>query len=251
MYKVSDIISMPVISIYESELQGIVYNLMLDFKQKKCKYLCVLNENDEIQKVLNIKDIFKIGDECIFIKNNNSLELECTYPLKSHYFNPLNLQVFNMKGQQLGHCSNILLDDKLNIVSIILNNNVEITIKKVVNIGKSIILVNDSIVNISRFKPAKTTYAYNNLKDKDNRVTILTNQKITSRQHLPDLNSNKVITNGSFLLDRTITKDVIATNGEIIAKCGTKLSKEIIYRASSYGKLIELARFSQKKTNHL
>ena len=76
MYKISDIISTPVISLYEGEHIGIIYNIMFDYRQKKCNFACILNENDNIPRLIKFKDIFKIGNDCIFIKNTSFI-LSC------------------------------------------------------------------------------------------------------------------------------------------------------------------------------
>lgn len=245
MLRISEIITSPVISLYESEFQGIVYNAVFDFSRKKCKYLCVLQEEEGLQKMLDAKDIYLVGNECVFIKNDSILELGCNLDSKSQYINPLNLQVYNMDGKLLGTSTDVLVDNKLNILSIELNNGNNIPIKNIINLGKNIILVNDKAVNISRFKPKKV----NLLKDTtiENKVTILSHTP-TFETKPQSINIEKIITDYRFLVGRTLLKNIIALNGEIIAKSGTTITKDIVNRASLYGKLVEITRYS-KKTN--
>ncbi|MGN0961376.1 MAG: PRC-barrel domain-containing protein [Christensenellales bacterium] len=249
MFKVSDIISTPVISLYESEFQGIIYNIMFDVKLKKCKYLCVLNEEDGIQRMLKIKDIYQVGSECIFIRNESALELECNYESEiGNYNNPLNLKVYNMNGKFLGTSSDIILDDKFNIQSIVLNNGEVINNENIFNLGRTIILVDNINVSIAKFRPKQKTIPN---KSTENKVIILSDLREETKKSTAskDNNSiNKIITDFRFLVGRILNKDIIAINGEMIAKNGSTITKDIVNKASFYGKLVEVARYS-KKTN--
>lgn len=244
MFKISNIISMPVISIYEGEFQGIIYNIMFDFKNKKCKYLCILNEEEGIQKVLKLSDIYLVGDECIFIKNNSVLELECIYNMDMINSTPLNSKCYNMNGKMIGTSIDILLDKKFNLQSIILNNGESINSNQIVNMSNSIILSNQSPINISKFKPKQKTYIDNIA---ENKVVLLSPTKKTNIiQEKTNNTQNKIITDFGFLIGRKLNKDITAINGEIIAKNGNTITKEIVHKASFYGKLAEITRYSKK-----
>lgn len=233
---------MPVISLYESELHGIIYNVLFDPKSLKVKYMCVLNEEDGIQHVLNISDIFKIGKNCVFIKNSKVLELECTQEhVLNYYNNILNLKVYNMAGEELGNSQDIEIDEKFKINDIILNSQKVIPSSNIINIGKSIILTNESKANISRFKPRYKHIKYQEIDS--NKVIILNDLNTKSK----DVINNKIMTNSSFLIGRTLTQDIQAPNGEIIAKKNSIINNELLNKASIYGKVIEIARHSIKK----
>lgn len=248
MFKVSDLISSPVISLYESEYQGIIYNILFDFKLKKVKYLCILNEDDGMQKVLKVNDIFSIGQECIFIKNNTFLELECNYESEiNNYNNPLNLTTYNTEGKRLGISTDLILDEKFNINSILLNNGETIKCDHLLNIGKNIILIDSNNINISKLKPKQKNITRKNT---NNKVTILSNTNtIQPCVSTPIVNTQKIITDFRFLIGRILQKDIFAINGELIAKNGSTITKDMVNKASSYGKLVEVARYSNKKTN--
>lgn len=51
----------------------------------------------------------------------------------------------------------------------------------------------------------------------------------------------RVICDYSFLLDRTLQKDVIALNGTVIAKSGERITDEVVSKARREGKLVDLA----------
>lgn len=245
MFKISDVISLPVISIYESDYKGIVYNLLLDKTQKKCKYFCILDEEENINHRLPIDNIFTIGDECILIKNNTLLELDCNNHYELNLINPLNLPVYNLNGKSFGSCIDIIIDNKQCVSSMLLSNGATIQADKILNIGNSAILIGEKNINIAKFKPNQR------IKQKltnHNKVVMLTkfDKPSTENTNNPS-NTNKIITDFRFLIGRILNKDIVAINGEIIAKHGTAITKDIINKASLYGKLVEITRHSSNK----
>lgn len=249
MYKISKIISLPIISLYESEYQGTIYNIVFDCKSQKCKFIYLLNEDDNVEKIINFSDIYTIGKHCLFIKNNSCLNLKSNYDyILNNLTSLINLPVYNMKGDNIGTTKDIELDEKFDLQNIILSNGTSIPRTQIINFGKTTILVNDIIVNIAKFKPKlKTIKPYNCpskviiLKDKQ-----MHNNEDVKRKTLTPNQNNKIITDYKFLINRIISQDILSYNGEVIAKKGSYIDKSIVNKASLYGKLIELARYSKK-----
>ncbi len=237
MYKISDIISTPVISLYEGEHIGIVYNIMFDYRQKKCSFACILNENDNIPRLIKFKDIFKIGNDCIFIKNLTCLDLEtnCEKEMEENT-NPINLKVYNLSCEYVGTSHDIIVDDNFRISQIVLNNGKIIERNDILNIGKSTIIIGND-VSIQKFKPVVKSIKIQNTPKK---VMILSD--FIKNEATPQ---NKIITDFRFLIGRILSQDVIALNGEMIAKKDSIVTKDIVNKASSYGKLVEIARYSK------
>lgn len=247
MLKVSEIISLPVISLYEGEFLGIIYNILFDLKRKKCKYLCVLNEESGIQHLLCVNDIYLIGKECLFIKNRSALELECNFDSElGNYYSPINLKTYNLSGDLIGTSLDIVISNKLEMHTILLDNGQEIESSNIFNLGKSIILVDNQNIKISRFRPKQKNVQRKKIQN--NKVTILLNDEKQTPRQAKENSINKILTDFRFLIGRTISKDVVALNGELIARNGTVITKDIVNKASLYGKLVEITRYS-KKTN--
>ena len=247
MYKISKIISLPVISLYESEYQGTIYNIVFDNKCNKCKFLYILNDDDNIEKIINLNDIYLVGKNCIFIKNTSCIDLKTNFDMELKQFTPLiNIPVYNMKGENIGLSKDVELDDKFNIQNITLTSGTIIPQNQIFNFSKTAIIVNDIVVNISKFKPKLvSTKNYNCV----NNIVILNNKEPITRRNTPlkqTHNNNKIITDYRFLMDRTIVQDIKTINGEIIAKKDSLIDKTIVNKASLHGKLIELARYSKK-----
>ena len=237
MYKISDIISTPVISLYEGEHRGIIYNIMFAYRQKKCNFACILNENDNIPRLIKFKDIFKIGNDCIFIKNLTCLDLEtnCEKEMEENT-NPINLKVYNLSCEFLGTSHDIIVDDNFRISQIVLNNGKIIERNDILNIGKSTIIVG-SDVSIQKFKPVVKSIKIQNSPKKVMILSDFINSETNTQ--------NKIITDFRFLIGRILSQDVIALNGEMIARKDSIVTKDIVNKASSYGKLVEIARYSK------
>ena len=235
MNKISNIISMPVISLYESKHIGIIYNITLDYKQKKCKYACILNEEDNILSIVDFNDIYKIGKDCVFIKNTTVMNLKDNFDKELEVCdNPINFKIYNINGNYIGNLIDIEINNKYEITSIIIDNGQTIKKDNIVNIG-NIVLISDNTVKISKFKPIIKEIPINTINFND-KVLILNNTK--------EKNNNKIITDFRFLVGRILSKDVVALNGEIIARHGSIVTKDVVNKASYYGKLVEIARYS-------
>jgi len=243
MNKISNIISMPIISIYEGKCIGIAYNIAFDFKLKKCKYVLILDDNENTMSVLNFKDIYSIGKDCIFIKNTTLLTLQENFSKElEDYKSLINYKTYNLKGEYLGKVQDIEINNLYKITQIYLDNGQTIKSNSIANIGNIILTSNESI-KINKFKPQLNS-VYNSTSKVQDKVVILSNFS-----QLKTENQNKIITDFRFLIGRILSKDIIAINGEMIAKNGSIITKDIVNKASFYGKLVEVARYSDKKLN--
>jgi hypothetical protein len=214
--------------------------VLIDYKSKKIKYISILNENDNIPRIINIEYLYKIGNECIFIKNKENLSLEINHEEElKKYYNPINLIAYDLDGKNLGIVNDAILNNKNKINEFIINNKIY-KIEEILNIGESAILVNNKKIDIKKFQPKQEI----EISLKNEKIVTITNSpnKINQEDNI----NNKIITDFRFLLGRRLNKDIIALNGEIITRSGTIITKEIINKASYYGKLVEIARYSIK-----
>lgn len=245
MKKISEIISSTVISLYEGEELGYAYNIAFDYKTKKCKYLYILNEEENLITVAKFCDIYKIGLDCIYIKNSTLIELKDNHECELNKCkSPLNLKIYDTDGKFLGVCRDIEINENNAINNLILEEDNKIESDNIINIG-SVIIVGEKKISLSKFKPDKLIkIAQTHKKEK----VVILDKEIEPIQHKKDNTSqNKLITDSRFLMGRKISQDIIAFNGEMIARCGTTINKDILNKASLYGKLIEVARFSTIK----
>lgn len=242
MKKISDIISMPIISLYEGEYIGIVYNVMFDYRLKKCNYAIILDEKENINYAIKFKDIYKIGNQCIYIKNKTCLNLEsnCLKELEEN-LSPINLKVYSLNCELLGTSNDIVINEKYEINELIMNNGTSISSDNIFNIGKNVIIVGKVKFTPNLFKPKQKIVK---LPQNENKVMILSD--FIKSETKSNISTSKIITDFRFLIGRVLSQDVKALNGEMIAKKNSIITKDIVNKASSYGKLVEIARYSNK-----
>lgn len=251
MYKLSKLISSPLISLYESEHLGIIFDILFDYRQKKGIYAIVINEKDNIPKIIKLSDIYTIGNDCVFVKNKSSIQLKNNFDKElENLGNPLNLNTYNLIGENMGISKEIILNKNFEIDKIHLNNNKEISRGEIFNIGNSAILIDKKQVSPNKFKPRQQIIKTSNNEEK---VIILSNP-IEEKNKAPsainkEQQNTKILTDFRFLIGRTLNKDIIAINGEMIARKNSLITKDIIHKASFHGKLVEIARYSIKNKN--
>ncbi len=164
------------------------------------------------------------------------LESNCDKEIEENT-NPINLKVYNLNCEYIGTSHDIIIDKDYKIDKIILNNGKVINRDEIFNIGKTTIIVGND-VSIQKFKPVTKNIKIQNVEKK---VMILSSL-IKNEQTPP---SNKIITDFRFLIGRYLSQDIVAFNGELISKKDAVITKDIVNKASSYGKLVEIARYSK------
>ena len=134
MYNTTEIISKPVINLYNGNLEGTVKNICFDNGLKKAVSLILFNDSDEEESILSISKIYKIGKNAITIKNSEGL-LPTLFASKVDYNNQINNTVFNLEGENLGKVTDIVLSDNYKVEKILIK--VGTTIPSVVNTVKN------------------------------------------------------------------------------------------------------------------
>lgn len=226
--KVSNLVSSPVISLYEAKEAGSVENIVLDAKLKKITGLIIFDEINNQKYYLNTKNIYSMSkieeNFCIYIKN--MLFLKNELPIIN---NPINKQAYILGEEKLGYIKDILLEDFL--------------VKEYIcSSGKSFLPENifsaNEIIIFSKNKIKKSNFAPKNKK-------ILLNNQIIN---LPTVKIMPIeITSPpklmvSKLIGKVAKENIIGYSGELIIKKGQRLTPELIKRATEHGVLAELFR---------
>lgn len=236
MKKVSNIISSYVVSVYDGQIEGIVSNILFNNK-KRAKYL-IISQNDEQFWVLDTKDIFKLGEGAVLIKNSNVLNLLESMELKTkECFSPINSIIVSIDGNLLGHVADIELDKKFNITQFISSKNEAITLNKTINISDTVIVCcnSENKPRLSCFKQKQTILIPESESGFETVNILEKNETI-----LP----NRTVVNYNFLVNRKVTKNILNFNGEIIIKENQIINSKILDIARINGKIRELTKYS-------
>lgn len=231
----SKIISLPIISLYSGELVGTIENLLFCPKQKKCIYIIIYNEYEDIKYALPIKKLYKLGDDCGFIKNNSSLILFDSIELElKNFYNPISSNIYSINCKYINPVIDIELSNNY-IISSFITQNTSFDSNKIINFTNKITIYSENKINLQNFKDKKIL----------NKSLPEVNVFIEGTNLQQPSKPNKVIANYEFLLNRITTKDLLKSNGEIIIKKGVTINYKILEKARDNGKMLELTHYSQ------
>lgn len=234
MLKLSEIFTLPVINLYELKHEGNIENILINPTTKQIEKIIVYDEKDDTIKSLDAKNIYKLSNECCLISNSSKITLyENDELVSQNLVNPMNAKCYSINGEYLGRIDDFIIKN-FKLISLI-SNDIEYGINLLSGISAQIAIISENNIKISRFKQ-KTKILKTNFKpQKDYVVNILSSS-----------NTNKIdVTNTNFLVGRTITKDIKTESGELIASKNNTVSTNLIYKATFYGKLKELALYSK------
>lgn len=260
MYKVTEIISKPVINLYNGNSEGTVKNICFDKGLKKALSLVLFSDNDEEELILPINKIYKIGTNAITIKNNEGL-LPTLFSTNTEYNNQINNNVFNLEGELLGKVKDITLTSSFKVENIEIEN-ASYPSSSVISFNSSNLIINSSGAKFSKetFKPKI------NSAPKLDIVKILPKIEEPNNEIIPKIDFKEIelkpkqsykisenplpqrmITSQNYLLGRKLCKTIYGINNEIIAKKDCLITEKILNTAKSHNKLVELAVFSKIK----
>lgn len=260
MNLLSEIISKPVLNLYNGKIEGTIKNACFDNTFKKILSLKMF-DNDEEEFSIDTSKVYCVGENSIVIKNSESLtstinESSCQEN------NPINLNTFTISGNFIGKLVDVELNNKFEAEVFITDNNTKIKREQIVNISQSIIVNDtDKKIILNNFKPKVKIQT----KQKNNIITILpkiedtqknnneqksnteTTQKKEAFKIYNQPTPQKLIGNGSFLIGRKAVKTIYGINNEIIIKKDNIINAKNLENAKKHSKLVELTVFSKIK----
>ncbi len=226
MIKITELISLPVINLYNLKIEGYIEKVCIDANKKKPLYLLVYSEQIDEYKVVEFKNIYKICCDAVFIANSTKITLyENKELILETLVCPLNSLCFTFDGVKIGKIDEIYIEN--GTLHSIETGGENHPICEVVGWSDELTLLSSQKVNLCKFKE-KNTFQFN-LKNEDVVVQI---------QDTPT--PIREITNYDFLLKRRVQKEIKNDNGEVIARPGTLITFNLINKLKYYGKLKEL-----------
>lgn len=254
MFKISEVISKPVYSIYEGTKVGTVSNFILDFSKKKIVGFCFVDEEMEFScGFIASKNVFSLN-EALVIKNN-----ELTAPLSFEEQTIMNKPAISVSGEELGNVSDIFFDEKFNLISFETTKKILLPAALLVRMGQDAVFFNtlEKKFTLSKVKP-KEKIEINNLPEI--KVSILTESiPIISSNYSQEsfANENKIEGEKQFktkteiqfpkkvgafneIIGKTSNKTVVGLNGEVIVKDMQIITAEVYQKALKHGVLFQL-----------
>ena len=228
MLKISHLVSLPVINIYGVKIEGYVEKIVFNPEKKVAEYLIIYDENTDIFKCVNFKDVYKFGENSILIRNNSKITLYENSELNiEKLINPINAICYSITGDNLGKINEIIVNTSGELISI--NTSSNYSSDSIIGFNEQLILLSpNKKVSIKKFRNLPKRIKLTKGITPEQVVTILENSQSKESQ------------NYNFLLNRKILKDIKTSNGEILAHKNSTVNLNIITKLKYYGKLKEL-----------
>lgn len=245
MYNLNNLIGLPVLSLYEGELNGKVENIFFDKKLKRVLLFSVRGE-DDIKYILPVKNIYKIGKNAITIKNNTCLQLEL------NDFNaipsPFEAKTYTIHGEYIGKIDQITFNEKFLVDTILLDNGKTLECENLLSCSKNTILTYDknTKVNISKFKNRQMPKIFKSTSTHE--VKILPEPHPTIEELPQEINLPQTISNRpDFLIGRVVTKDIYIDDNNLLIKADSTITERVLALAYTNNILKELMLYSKQK----
>jgi uncharacterized protein YrrD len=149
MRRVTEILSKPIISLYEGKTEGTVKNVVFDKNLNKVLWLILFDDKELLEETyLETSNIFKVGEHAIVVKNGEAITPNIT-KTNGVQNNPINYFVYTVGGNLVEKVSDVLLDDNFNTVMIELKNKEQIPPDKFFVAGKDALILQDETNPIS------------------------------------------------------------------------------------------------------
>lgn len=246
MHKIKDVISMPVLSLYEGELIGQISKIYFDKKLKKVNFFIVSCEGD-LNYCLIPKSIYKLGKNAITIKNLSCLSLDIDTDYQQSVLMPLNSKTYTIQGEYIGKIEEITIDEKYNISDILLDNDKFLDCKQLASCSKNTIIMYDenTKVNINRFKNKLMPKIF-----KEKKATQVSSLPYppTIEEPIKEVSSPTNISNNpKFMIGRIATQDIMLDDKRLLIKANSTITERTLNLACAYNKIKELMLASRQK----
>ena len=232
MENISKLIGKPVISIFDSTMEGCVKNVYVDKKLSKITYLCLFDDNLDDDKLVDAKSVYNYEGEAIMIKNNSLTYLAKTVNISNSDI--LGKKVYYSNGIMRGKIADFECDKQLKITKLFLQDGTVFDKSTILTIGNDIIIQKTKNEKLYDFRPKQI-----------NEIPKASNQKVKMLEKPKKVLPTKLLTDGyGFLIGRKIGQNLYAENGSLLAKKQSTINANLITLASEHGKLKELTSFS-------
>ncbi len=279
MFKISEIISKPVYTIYEGINVGTIKNFLYDKKNKRISGFYLFDDETETHEhFLKSNKIFCVGEDNVMIKNLDYIEA-MSFSKDNEI---INQDAISIDAQNLGKIIDLYCDDDFKAVSFETNMGIVLPADAMINIGKDILVfdTNQNKVNISKMKTKNKIMVANlpnikvsilDLEEPDiSQIPIMSNnydqtsflgdekikseginQVVENEKIIPRVKNQivlprRLLANPKSIIGKTAKETIYGLNGEIVVKQNQIITEKIYQKAKKHLKLFELTNCIEK-----
>lgn len=223
----TNLIGLPVFSIYECESVGYVLNAVFNKHLTKITHLVIADDDNEVLYIINIRNIYKLNNDCLLIKNNTKLSVN-----NFETCEVINNTIIDLtKGKDV--VKDITLSQDFKIESIDGKNNSFKPAQILYKNNNIILLDSNNIFKRKNFKPRKAKIKLEHL---NTPVSILQNIGMPTTMRANNLNN---------IIGKRLSDNLYSRQNEILATKNTTITTNTINIAKQFNvvsSLLSLAK---------
>lgn len=241
MYRVSDLLSKPLITLADARYEGTVGNIYFDNRLRRGKYIELFDEDENPEQRFVELNKVNIGVDAAVIAHDGYLTCEWNSELDNLAPNPINASAYNPDGKSLGRVTDVLMDGTT--VTGFEVSGVVMPADTLLSYSKNLLIFNDTgkPVKLAKPKPKipppEKASAAVHVTQAPPEPQVAVPEKLRAPVSAPPPQATAY----NFLLGKTTTDPIIGPSGQMIVPAGTVVTPEVIERARAEGKLVRLA----------
>lgn len=247
-----------IISIADGTQIGVVKDLILNPQMGSLDFFVIDQPTDYFgAKVIPFKDIVGLGEFAVTIPNPQVIQdvsqnLAAQELLKQDVA-VIGTKVLTKKGSLIGEVQEYLVDEADGKISACIfsgleGNSEEVSAQQIITLGKELLIV-DSVsvsVNVPVNEPEDIPVLSVQALQSEERVQIIDDESPSESVPEPENGFNLFEQRQlQYFLGKTVDKDIILDNGEILV-AGEPMSEEVIRKIISRSKLMEITSYLHK-----
>lgn len=245
MRATSQLIGLPIVSVYEGETIGTT--LLPIFQNRSLKGFSVFS--DDGNYFLPIRSVYALREDIILVRNLKSFSNEQKLPLPS----VIGQKIFCLDGEFLGIVKDLLLTQSFDIMAVVTTLGAVIPADRFSSLRPQTIFLLEEGQKLSRFAPKhkkKLPQAIEAKKELTDTIKVGLQQITVPAAPVhasPSPIPKRFIADTLALLGETIEKDITGMNREIIARRGDKITEELLYKLKQHGQSYVIYELLKKK----
>lgn len=269
MIRVSELLSKRLIALSTAEIIGTVSNIIFDEKLTKGLILKIYNDDGDDVSIsyADLKKVKSFEEDACTVKDKSAIMYEWNSSIPP-FNNPINCECYNQDGKVLGIVKDLILEE--NKVQSIIVGNTEFKPGELLSYSDQLLIINDTgkpyklpknkikipksdaplnrkivVHSLSENQPATGVKTFDSAdkteKPEEVKTDIALPHKMPPLGQVSPMPAENAQTPYSFLLGKTVSKDIFSDNGIIIIEDKSLVTSQIILAAKKAGKLVQLA----------
>ncbi len=242
MYKVSELLGKPLISVSDAEITGTVSNIFFDDKLRQGLFVSVTDE-DFNTRLIPLKSIVNSSHDAAVVR-----ELK-EYEPGEYLKGPINLFAFNQDGKELGVVRDVIMEGTETVE--LITDTGSYPTRSLLSRSDTLVIINDSGKPIA-LKKKKLKAEAEPQESVDYEPTPPELQRRSSPVSVPSRPQSAFSGRATgregydykFLLHKRLQRSITDEDGVIVARENALVTEDIIERARRAGRLVQLALHS-------